>query len=80
MLKQTALHGLHLKKGAKLASFAGFELPLYYPSGALKEHQMCRKAAAQKYWPPVGRVDNAYGDRNLFCTCPPVSSFDEVAE
>ena len=25
-------------------------------------------SAAQKYWPPVGRVDNAYGDRNLFCT------------
>ena len=24
-----------------------------------------------KYWPPVGRVDNAYGDRNLVCTCPP---------
>jgi glycine dehydrogenase len=26
---------------------------------------------AQKYWPPVGRADNAYGDRNLFCTCLP---------
>ncbi len=26
-----------------------------------------------KYWPPVSRVDNAYGDRNLFCTCPPVT-------
>src|SRR5690606_37620414 len=25
-----------------------------------------------KYWPPVGRVDNAYGDRNLVCTCPPI--------
>ena len=24
-----------------------------------------------KYWPPVGRVDNAYGDRNLMCSCPP---------
>jgi len=24
---------------------------------------------ARKYWPPVGRADNAYGDRNLFCTC-----------
>jgi len=22
-----------------------------------------------KYWPPIGRVDNVYGDRNLFCTC-----------
>lgn len=27
-----------------------------------------------KYWPPVGRVDNVYGDRNLFCSCPPLSS------
>ena len=26
-----------------------------------------------KYWSPVGRVDNVYGDRNLFCTCPPLS-------
>ena len=25
-----------------------------------------------KYWPPVGRVDNVYGDRNLFCSCLPV--------
>jgi len=29
-----------------------------------------------KYWAPVGRVDNVYGDRNLFCSCPPLSSFD----
>ncbi len=28
-----------------------------------------------KYWPPVGRVDNAYGDRNLVCTCDPVDSY-----
>jgi glycine dehydrogenase len=26
-----------------------------------------------KYWPPVGRVDNVYGDRNLFCSCVPIS-------
>ena len=29
---------------------------------------------AHKYWPPVGRADNAYGDRNLFCTCLPEAS------
>ena len=29
--------------------------------------------AHAKYWPPVGRVDNVYGDRNLFCRCVPVS-------
>jgi glycine dehydrogenase len=26
----------------------------------------------RKYWPPVARIDNTYGDRNLFCSCPPV--------
>jgi len=31
-----------------------------------------------KYWPPVGRVDNAYGDRNLMCTCPPMDAFAEL--
>jgi glycine dehydrogenase len=30
---------------------------------------------SDKYWPPVGRVDNAYGDRHLICTCPPPSDF-----
>ena len=35
----------------------------YYPNEQTKQ---------QKYWPPVGRVDNAYGDRNLVCTCPDI--------
>ena len=30
---------------------------------------------AVKYWPPVGRVDNVWGDRNLFCSCVPVSDY-----
>ncbi len=30
-----------------------------------------------KYWPPVGRVDNVYGDRNLFCGCIPVGAYAE---
>ncbi len=29
-----------------------------------------------KYWPPVARVDNAYGDRNLVCACPPTESYE----
>jgi len=29
----------------------------------------------QKYWVPVGRVDNVYGDRNLSCSCPPMSDY-----
>ena len=30
---------------------------------------------AVKYWPPVGRVDNVYGDRNLFCSCVPMDAY-----
>jgi glycine dehydrogenase len=33
-----------------------------------------------KYWCPVGRVDNVYGDRNLICSCPPVTEYAEAAE
>ncbi|MBM3672912.1 MAG: aminomethyl-transferring glycine dehydrogenase [Actinobacteria bacterium] len=33
-----------------------------------------------KYWPPVSRIDNAYGDRNLFCSCPPVEAYMEDDE
>ena len=38
----------------------------YYPNNQIKH---------QKYWPPVGRVDNVYGDRNLVCTCPSIKEF-----
>jgi glycine dehydrogenase len=33
-----------------------------------------------KYWSPVGRVDNVYGDRNLVCSCPPVTDYAQAAE
>jgi glycine dehydrogenase len=35
---------------------------------------------ADKYWPPVARVDNVYGDRHVVCTCPPVAAYAEAAE
>jgi len=34
-------------------------------------------AREHKFWPAVGRIDNVYGDRNLFCSCPPVEEFSE---
>jgi glycine dehydrogenase len=37
-----------------------------YPAPWLRVH---------KYWPPVARVDNAYGDRNLVCSCPPIDAY-----
>jgi len=39
-----------------------------YPLSNLKDH---------KFWPPVGRIDNAWGDRNLICSCPDVESYME---
>ncbi len=33
-----------------------------------------------KYWPPVGRIDNVYGDRHLVCTCPPLEDYLDAAE
>ena len=35
---------------------------------------------SDKYWSPVGRVDNVYGDRNLICSCPPVADYAQAAE
>jgi glycine dehydrogenase len=36
--------------------------------------------ARAKYWPPVKRVDNVYGDRNLVCTCAPLEAYAEAAD
>jgi glycine cleavage system P protein (glycine dehydrogenase) len=35
---------------------------------------------AHKYWPPVNRIDNVYGDRNLMCSCPPPQAYRTAAE
>ncbi|MEE8586700.1 MAG: aminomethyl-transferring glycine dehydrogenase, partial [Acidobacteriota bacterium] len=32
----------------------------------------------RKFWPPVRRIDNVYGDRNLFCVCPPMEEYEQV--
>ena len=40
-----------------------------FPLPWVKEH---------KFWPYVGRIDNVYGDRNLFCVCIPIEAYDDV--
>ncbi|MFT4716135.1 MAG: glycine dehydrogenase [Paracoccaceae bacterium] len=42
-----------------------------FPPGAFR---------VDKYWPPVNRIDNAWGDRNLVCICPPMEDYVEAAE
>ncbi|MFM8313230.1 MAG: hypothetical protein ACKOA8_03000, partial [Deltaproteobacteria bacterium] len=37
----------------------------FFPSKSVKQ---------RKFWPAVSRIDNVWGDRNLFCSCPPVES------
>ncbi len=54
-------------------------------SSDIWKHPYDRKQAAypapwlkdQKYWPSVGRVDNAFGDRNLICTCPAINDYKD---
>jgi glycine dehydrogenase len=43
----------------------------FFPMPTLRE---------DKYWPPVGRIDNVYGDRNLVCSCPPTEVYQAAAE
>ena len=42
-----------------------------FPLPSLKQH---------KYWPPVARVDNVYGDKNVFCSCVPINEFEGEIE
>jgi glycine dehydrogenase len=37
-----------------------------YPAAWVRDH---------KFWPAVGRLNNVYGDKNLFCSCPPIESY-----
>jgi len=46
-----------------------------FPSG-VRTGQVA-SGARDRYWPPVARIDNAYGDRHLLCSCPPPEAYDE---
>jgi aminomethyltransferase len=45
-LRETPLHALHLRRGARMVPFAGYEMPVQYPSGIIKEHLHTRAAAS----------------------------------
>jgi aminomethyltransferase len=44
-LLQTPLHALHLARGGKMVPFAGYDMPVQYPTGVLKEHLQTRAGA-----------------------------------
>src|ERR1700741_2168481 len=67
-LKRTPLHALHLSLGGKMVPFAGYDMPVQYPAGVLKEHLHTRKLAGLfdvshmgqiRLLPKSGRVEDA---------------------
>ena len=58
-LKQSPLHDRHVALGAKLAEFGGWEMPLEYPTGVLKEHTAVREAVGIFDVSHLGKVDGA---------------------
>ena len=57
---------------------AGALLKAEWPHAYTREEAAYPVASLRrgKYWSPVGRVDNVYGDRNLFCSCPPLAAYE----
>ncbi len=58
---------------AQSVTLQGWDRPYERATGAFPG----RSGGGAKYWPPVARIDNAYGDRHLVCSCPPL---EELAE
>ena len=63
--EERAAHG-----GGRLAPTSGRT-----PTRASRPRIRCRRCAHRKFWPPVSRIDNPYGDRNLMCACPPIEAY-----
>jgi aminomethyltransferase len=67
-LKRTPLHALHVASGGKMVPFAGYDMPVQYPAGVLREHLHTRTAAGLfdvshmgqiELWPKSGKVEDA---------------------
>ena len=62
--KKTALYSLHKKNGAKLVSFAGYEMPIHYTDGIINEHKFTREKAGIFDVSHMGQLF-IFGDQNL---------------
>ena len=69
--EESALHHAPHTLGAVLGDT--FEKPYSREQAAFPDDAM---KSLNKYWPPVGRIDNVYGDKNLVCSCPPIESYE----
>ena len=52
-LSRTPLHGLHVRLGARMVAFAGYDMPVQYPFGIIEEHLHTRAAAGLR---PAGKI------------------------
>ncbi len=66
---RNAPHGYHLLTDESWPFDYGRDRA-FFPSAATRR---------DKYWPPVGRIDNVHGDRHLVCTCPPIDAYIDDA-
>ena len=64
MTKKTSLYNLHQKNGAKLVEFAGYEMPIQYRDGIIKEHKFTRSNCGIFDVSHMGQLF-VYGDENL---------------
>jgi aminomethyltransferase len=56
-LKQTSLHALHVRLGARMVPFAGYDMPVQYPLGVMKEHLHTREHAGLFDVSHMGQVE-----------------------
>jgi glycine dehydrogenase len=70
-LEESALRNAPHTMGALLSE--KWDKPYSRESAAFPQGQNFNLARSGKYWPTVGRIDGAYGDRNLVCSCEPIS-------
>src|SRR5437016_8051545 len=65
-MKQTPLHAVHVSLGAKMVPFAGFEMPVTYPSGINSEHRAVRERVGVFDVSHMGEFEVTGADRNAF--------------
>ena len=51
-----------------------------HPYAAVEAVYPVRSLREDKYWPPVNRIDQAYGDRHFVCSCPPLEAYEDAAD
>jgi glycine dehydrogenase len=76
--------GAHTREASPLASAPHTAEDVatdHWPHAYAREQAAFPSDAAResKYWPPVSRIDGAYGDRNVVCSCPPLSDYEDEA-